>query len=496
MTMVHVTFTAEGRSVDVEEGKTILDAEIAAGIVPNAPCGGRGKCGKCKVKIKEGTVLACQTKARDGMTVDTSAVAPEDVTILMDGVFRPVAFDPGRMPEVPHPLIAAVDLGSTSIVCYLHDGKTGKQVGVQSALNPQRQFGGDVVQRASYALEHGAHTLSSCVRETIDTLLRELAGKIGAKETDITRVVMVGNSCMHHLFLEIPTDSLVLAPYEPKVKTPVTVRAVDVGLNIHPDAKLHWLANIGGFVGADTVGCILAADLEKEEKLTLMVDIGTNGEMVLGNRKIGLTACSTAAGPAFEGAKITCGMRGGTGAIDHVRIEDGKMVFHVIGDEDPVGICGSGLLDAAACMLKLGIIDDSGRLDQTYYFTDKVFMNQKDVRELQLAKAAISAGIHILCAKQNISLMKIEQVLLAGAFGNYLDPHSACAIGLLPRELEERIIPVGNAAGAGAQIAALNEGEEKRSGEIASRVRFVELALDPNFQDVYIDELSFGGEEE
>ena len=495
MSTFQITFTREGKTVTVQEGTTLLQAAIDAGLEPNAPCGGAGKCGKCQVKVGGETVLACQTKVEADTTVETMEEKQENAKILEEGLFRAVALEPGKLPEAERPLLAAIDLGSTSIVCYLHDANTGEQLGVESALNPQRQYGGDVVQRASYALEQGAWVLSSCVRETIDKLLHDLAEKVGHKGEDIVRLVIVGNTCMHHLFLELPTDTLVLAPYTPKVKDPVTVKAVEVGLRVHPEAELHWLSCIGGFVGADTVGCILAADMDKLEDLTLMVDIGTNGEMVLGNKN-GMTATSTAAGPAFEGAKITCGMRGGEGAIDHTWIENGKLGYHVIGGGEPVGICGSGLLDAVACLLELEEIDETGRMEDTYYFTDKVFINQKDVRELQLAKAAIAAGIRLLCRNEGFEIKDIQKLLLAGAFGNYLDPHSACAIGLLPRELEDRIVPVGNAAGAGAQIAVLSADEERRAAEMAASVKFVELANDPAFQDVYVDEMMFGDEED
>ena len=495
MAQYKVTFEREDRTVLVEEGTTILQAAINAGLEPNAPCGGAGKCKKCQMKVGGETVLSCQTKVESDITVDTLPEAKENAKILMEGLFRPVALKSGVLPQADRPMLAAIDLGSTSIVLYLHDAITGEQLGVQSALNPQRQYGGDVVQRANTAMEQGAEVLSSCVRLTIDGLIGELSQKVGRTAQDVVRLVMVGNSCMHHLFLEYPTDTLVLAPYMPHVKDPVTVNAGSVGLHVHPEAELHWLSLIGGFVGADTVGCILAADMDKLDKLTLMVDIGTNGEMVLGNKDF-MTATSTAAGPAFEGAKITCGMRGGDGAIDHTWIENGRLGYHVIGGGEPIGICGSGLLDAVAGLLELGEIDESGRMEETYFFTDKVFINQKDVRELQLAKAAIAAGIVLLCRYEGHEIGDIEQLLLAGAFGNYLDPHSACAIGLLPPELEERIIPVGNAAGAGAQIAVLNHDEERRSAQMAAKVKFVELANDPEFQDVYVDEMFFGEEDE
>ena len=495
MSEYKVFFEREGKTVTVKEGVTVLQAAIDAGLEPNAPCGGAGKCKKCQMKIGGEVLLACQTKVNGDVVVDTLPEKKEKAQLLQEGLLRPVELMTGVLPRADKPMLAAIDLGSTSIVLYLHDAFTGERLGVQSALNPQRQYGGDVVQRAQYAREQGADVLSSCVRTTIDGLLTTLSNKIGRKSEDIVKIVIVGNTCMHHLFNEYPTDTLVLAPYEPYIKTPVTRPAAEVGLHVHPEAKLHWLSCIGGFVGADTVGCILAADMDKLEDLTLMVDIGTNGEIVLGNKN-GMTATSTAAGPAFEGAKITCGMRGGEGAIDHTWIENGKLGFHVIGDGEPIGICGSGLLDAAANLLELGEIDEMGRLEETYYFTDKVFVNQKDVRELQLAKAAISAGIKILCRNEGYEVTDVKQLLLAGAFGNYLDPHSACAIGLLPPEIEDRIVPVGNAAGAGAEIAVLNVNEEHRAAEMAATVRFVELANDPSFQDVYVDEMLFGEEED
>ena len=496
MSKFRIFFEREEKSIVVEEGTTLLQAAIDAGLEPNAPCGGAGKCKKCQMKVDGEVILACQTKIERDMAVDTMPdETKERAQLLMEGLLRPVDLATGVLPKADNPLLAAIDLGSTSIVLYLHDAITGQQLGVKSALNPQRQYGGDVVQRANTAMEQGPKVLSSCVRATIDGLLQSLSVQIGRKPEDVVRIVIVGNSCMHHLFMEFPTQTLVLAPYDPYVKTPVTVKAADVDLHVHPEAELHWLSLIGGFVGADTVGCILAADMDKREDLTLMVDIGTNGEIVLGNKNF-MTATSTAAGPAFEGAKITCGMRGGDGAIDHTRIEDGKLVYHVIGDGEPIGICGSGLLDAVAQLLELGWIEPSGRMEETYYFTDKVFINQKDVRELQLAKAAIAAGIKILCRNEGHEVSDVKQLLLAGAFGNYLDPHSACAIGLLPAELEDRILPVGNAAGAGAEIAVLNHNEERRSAEMAEKVKFVELANDPEFQDVYVDQMFFGDDDE
>lgn len=490
-----VHFIKERTAFMAEEGMTLLEAAIAAGLEPDAPCGGQGTCGKCRVLMDGQEVLACQSRVRRETTVVTLSKELQNSQILRTGLGRTVKCAPGELPaEVSTPLLAAVDLGSTSIVAYLIGGVSGKVLGVRSTLNPQRQFGADVVMRCSYAMEHGMSALSTCVREAVDQLLHDLASGCGCKAENIVRLVMAGNSCMHHLFLEIPVDTLALAPYEPKVKDAVKRKASDCGIHICPGAWLLWLPNIGGFVGADTTACMLTAEYDRLEDMTLLIDIGTNGEMVLGN-KDGYTVCSTAAGPAFEGAKISCGMRGSDGAIDHVYIENGEISFHVIGDTAPCGICGSGLLDAAACLLKTGHIDKSGRMKENYYFTPDVFLTPRDIRELQLAKAAIAAGVQLLCRHRGIQLTDIKELLLAGAFGSYLNPVSACAIGLLPGVLLDRIRPIGNAAGQGAQIAALNQEEFERSQKLAKAADFLELALSPDFQDVYVDELSFDEED-
>lgn len=489
-----VTFVREHIRREVPRGTTLLQAEIDAGLTPDAPCGGNGTCGKCRVKVDGQAVPACQTRIEKDCRVETLSLH-KDTKILKDGIFRKVACHPGSLPpEIKAPLLAAVDLGSTTVVAYLLDGVTGELLGKESILNPQRQFGADVVMRSSYAMEHGAETLSRCIRAAVDMLLQSLAAQCRRNPKDIVRIVMAGNSCMHHLFLEIPVDSLVRAPYVPKVKDTVTRKAADCGIRVCSDALLSWLPNIGGFVGADTTACMLAAEMDQREELTLLVDIGTNGEMVLGD-KSGYTVCSTAAGPAFEGAKITCGMRGSDGAIDHVYIKDGELHFHVIGDVPATGICGSGLLDAVYCLLQTGWIREDGYMKESWYFTPEIYLTQKDVRELQLAKAAIAAGVQLLCRRRGKQISDIQTLLLAGAFGNYLSPESACGIGLLPPVLLDRILPVGNAAGVGAQIAALSREEFARAEQLAAQADFLELATEKDFMDVYVDEMSYAKED-
>lgn len=371
-------------------------------------------------------------------------------------------------------------------------------------MNPQTQYGADVIMRADHALEHGVEQLTGCIRNVVDEMLQELAEEAGRSTLDICQVSVVGNTCMHHLFLGISPASLVHAPYNPAISQGLTLNAEQYGLHIHRKGQLLMLPDIAGYVGADTCGCILALRQDQQNEISLMVDIGTNGEMVLGN-KTRLACCSTAAGPAFEGAKIECGMRGGAGAVDHVVYKDGKWEYTTIGNKAPAGLCGSGLIDLVAQLYLAGFIDESGHLEsgqeKAGVFVlvppeksgnDRgVYLTQKDIGEVQLAKAAIAAGIFLLMKRLEITEKDIKRVYLAGAFGNYMNPESAAAIGMFPAELLPRIQPVGNAAGEGARIALLNEEERKEMDRTVKNMDFVELAASPEFQDCFVDGLCF-----
>lgn len=405
--------------------------------------------------------------------------------------------------------MAAFDVGTTSVAGYLLDGRTGAQLGVSSRLNPQTAYGADVIVRANYALEHGALELTECIRKRLDKMLGELCAQAGAEKEDVFQICVVGNTCMHHLFLGISADSLVHAPYNPVISEGLSLEAAAYGIKAHPRARLKVLPVIAGFVGADTIGCLLAADIDKEDKMTLMIDIGTNGELVLGNRDRRI-ACSAAAGPAFEGAGISCGMRGAAGAIEHCEVKDGKLQYSVIGGGKPGGICGSGLIDLIASLLELGVIDDSGRLEETEDTIqvdgkpafllacsadsrngEPIYLTQKDIREVQLAKGAIAAGVYLLAQKLGIKIEDIEQVYIAGAFGNYMNPVNACRIGMIPEMLLDRIVPVGNAAGEGAKLALLSRDACDSAGRLARDTEFLELASMPDFQERFVDEMNF-----
>ena len=573
--MVCVKFVRENIEIEMEDGASVLEAEIRAGLRPDAPCGGLGKCGKCLVKINGEVVKACQVRISEGETcvVETLDRAGSE-KILTDGFNREVVFEPGlRMAQVelekarpgekrsdwqrlldelaemdsdvePERMevdlklagelygmrrdsddwyviysgrrilemrkqagrrcLAAFDIGTTTIAGYLLDSEDGRMLAVESRMNPQAQYGADVIMRANYALEHGTDVLSRCIREAVNEMLGVLAGDAGISREDIFQVCIVGNTCMHHLFLGISPASLVHAPYTPAVSERLVLNAGDYGLDVQRKAELIMLPDIAGYVGADTCGCLLALRQDQKDEISLMIDIGTNGEMVLGNRNR-LVTCSTAAGPAFEGAKIECGMRGAAGAVDHVKYENGKWDYTTVGNQPAVGLCGSGLIDLVAGLLDAGMLDENGALSSgqekqgVFMLVPPeqagnergVYLTQKDIGEVQLAKAAIAAGIQMLMKRLGITEEEICSVYIAGAFGNYMDSVSAGKIGLLPAALVKKVEPVGNAAGEGAKIALVNEREMLEMDELVGKIDFVELAASGDFQDYFIDELGF-----
>ncbi|MCD8014593.1 MAG: ASKHA domain-containing protein [Lachnospiraceae bacterium] len=658
--MYRIDFIREETSVFVPEGATLLEAEIQAGLEPDAPCGGAGKCGKCLVRVMESDerrpeggeqwpseavskkewqpeavgqeVLACQTRVTGDLMVDTLGSKDRDSVILTEGYLHTVGFCPGlkvhkvqlnkpqpgekrsewermlealaeaereqlpgpaaevQQEQMPDPAekaeysakrqlhdstenveqlaktqttetagqpdcmeeslpgkvqwkedlalasslydrrmessewyvihtdenildlrsepgrvcFAAFDIGTTTVVGYLLDAQDGRTLAVESRLNPQVQFGADVIMRANYALEHRTAILSGCIRTCINELLQTLAADAGVHPADIFQISVAGNTCMHHLFLGISPGSLVHAPYTSALSESLTLCAADFGLAVHPRAELLVLPVIAGYVGADTCACLMALRPDRKEEITLLIDIGTNGEMVLGNQDR-LVTCSTAAGPAFEGAKIDCGMRGAAGAVDHVFYQEGVFSYTTIDGLPAVGLCGSGLIDLVACLIRAGKIDESGRLEsgqedaQTFVLVPPeesgngkgVYLTQKDVREVQLAKAAIAAGIQLLMRTLAVKEEDITCVYIAGAFGNYMDAASAGTIGMFPRTLAGRVQAVGNAAGEGAKLALLNQEEWNNAGVLARKTEMIELAALPEFQDCFVDELGF-----
>ncbi|MDO4616031.1 MAG: ASKHA domain-containing protein [Lachnospiraceae bacterium] len=519
-----VTFLPQNVVQEVEEGTTILAAEQMAGLEPDAPCGGKGDCGKCRVEITEGihtgVVLACQTPVDCDMRVNT--LSQEKIQkILTEGQTREVAVDPGVGSPDQEFYTVAFDIGTTTIVGYLLDGRSGREKAVTSMMNPQHQFGADVISRANYVLEHDGNEMKRVVRNALDQLVGRLCTQTGIDRERILQIAVVGNTCMHHLFMGISPQSLVLAPYVPAVREGMILKAADYGITIAEEGRILMFPNIAGFVGGDTVGCMLAVAMDQLDEITLMIDIGTNGELVMGN-KDRLVTTSTAAGPAFEGAKIECGMRGSKGAISHLSVLGEELKFEIVDGGRAVGICGSGLIDVLAFMIRTGFIDNYGGLAEEEDLEDPIavrnawrlqerdgkpvfilvpeeesesgsaiYLSQKDIREVQLAKGAIAAGITLMAEHLGIRIEEIRRVYLAGAFGNYMDSENACEIGLIPYCLKERIMPIGNAAGEGSKLAVMNVGEFAYACRLAEKAEFIELASEATFQDVFVDELEF-----
>jgi len=478
--LCRITGLPEKQNIDVAAGTNLLDALRQAGLFDNAPCGGNGRCGKCRVMADGREVLACQTVVDRDLTV----VLPKKETgvILTDGIMTALPENSG--------LCLAVDIGTTTVAAYLLED--GRILHAQSRKNPQAAYGADVVSRIQHAVKGSADALTEAIRGCLEDLTRGLFTETGKNRLDT--VCVVGNPAMQQLFLGLPVDNLTRIPFRPRLTKGETDEAGRY-VPAWTGAKLRTVPDIAGYIGADTVAGILATGMDQSESLTLLVDIGTNGEMVLGN-KDRLVACATAAGPALEGAGISCGMQAGTGAIDHV-YPDGSC--HVIGETKAAGICGSGLLDAVAAALERGILNERGRIlreDRILPLTEDLFLTQEDIRQLQQAKGAIAAGIRLMTEKLSVSLGQIETVYLAGAFGTFLDPRSACRVGLIPPELERKICLIGNAAGSGAMQIACSRDIFARTDTIAASAEHLDLAALPGWAKQFAQSMRLENEAE
>ena len=404
----------------------------------------------------------------------------------------------------------AVDIGTTKIAAYLLDMESGKTLGSKGLMNPQISYGEDVVARiyAASKAPSNAAKLQALLVDALNQTSSGLCTEIGASPSDIVEAVVVGNTAIHHLFLGLPVLQLGMSPYVPAVRSAVDVKARDIGLRIAPGGYVHLLPNIAGYVGADHVAMLLAAQIADFQTTVLAIDIGTNTEICL-NHNGRMTSVSCASGPAFEGAHIKYGMRAAPGSIEHVRLSGDRLDVQTIGGEPAVGICGSGLLDVVAQLRLNHILDVTGRMaphprvrnpDGQMEFVlverlgrDAITVSQKDVRELQLAKAAIRLGIRTLAEAAGLTEGQIDTVIIAGAFGTFIDVESATTIGMLPPLPLERFKQVGNAAGTGARLALISDSQRALARQIASRVGYIELASIPDFSRKYAEASPMSG---
>ncbi len=478
------------RTLTAPEGMILLDLLREEGMAPHTPCGGKGSCGKCKVRINGEEHLACQTVIDRHMVLQLPQA--EEARILRQGSMVHIDTDK----DLSGPVIA-IDLGTTTMVCYLLSAD-GEELATASALNPQGIYGADVVTRMQAALGGQMEQLSDCVRRGLTELIQQACREAEVSPESIQRIALVGNPCMQQLLMGISPENLSKPPFSP-VLTHVERMPAKELFPLCEKAEFLVVPDISGYVGADTMGCTLASQLYEKDHLTLMVDIGTNGEMVMGSAER-MIACSTAAGPALEGANIRFGMRGSTGAIDHVKWADGRPDVHVIGEGRAKGICGSGLIDAVSIMLTENVINHRGRIqseaqtcegERAWYLTEDICLTQSDVRQVQLAKGAIAAGIELMAQQLGADVSDIDEVLLAGAFGSFIRPESACRIGLLPPVLLPKIRAVGNIAGSGAKLLACSMQQQKQADQLVRQIEFLELASLPDFQRTFGKQTNF-----
>jgi uncharacterized 2Fe-2S/4Fe-4S cluster protein (DUF4445 family) len=488
-----------GENFDVARGTPLQDVLFLHGV--EFPCGGHGRCRGCRVRVLQGDLSVTPEMRRKLTDAELAAgwrlsccgrvegplaleVAQWTTPVLADTVAVP--FEPGEG------LGVAVDLGTTTLATQLLDLSTGQVLAVDLALNPQSVHGADVMSRVEFALHGGAGQLASLVRHAIGGMIGRMLAS-AARGAEVRRVEIVGNTVMHHLFCAIDVAPLSHAPFAPVNDGLQRLTASQLAWTLPGDPAIEFLPCLGGFVGSDILAGVIALDLFDAREPTALLDLGTNGEIVLAAGGAMLCA-STAAGPAFEAARIRMGMRAAAGAIARVEVVDGEMRCRVLGGGAPRGICGSGLVDAVAAALSLGLIQPDGRIAgraRELVVASPVVLAQRDVRELQLAKAAIAAGVRLLSRHAGLDPRDLAAVHLAGAFGNYLDPASAVRIGLLPVD-PARILSDGNTALRGARLLLLCPSRQGALIEKArTQIRHIPLAASPDFQDVFTDCLGF-----
>ena len=503
--MATVHLTAEGRAVRLSVPESALLSEILRdrGQAPAMPCAGRGRCGKCRVtasgalsapspaerahltreELDRGVRLACCTRVEGDCRVALSSAAHSQ--ICLEGVMDAVTLRPRF-----RAFGAAVDIGTTTLAASLY-GPGGGLLAQASRANPQSAWGADVISRIEAALKGQGPALAACVRGAVDGLLEEMAAQAGISPGGIDALVITGNTAMLHFLTETSPEPLSHAPFAAERLFGEVLSASSLGLSACPAAEALLPRCMSAFVGADITTALLASGICGREGTRILVDIGTNGEMALRHNEA-LLCCSTAAGPAFEGAGLSMGMGGQAGAVDHVSLRGGALAPHVIGGGAPRGICGSGVIDALACLLETEDLDETGLLQaDPAVIAPPVSLTQRDVRMVQPAKSAISAGLQTLLHTASLACSDVAELAAAGGFGSYLDAGSAGRIGLLPRELVPKVRVLGNAALGGGAMLLLDRCLAPACEALARSARTLELSANPVFTRYYTEGMFF-----
>ncbi|MCR4614649.1 MAG: ASKHA domain-containing protein [Clostridiales bacterium] len=510
-------FICGAREFNIETDHPVLVSDIIkkARLDFSMPCGGRGKCGKCRVRvtggvseptgtelafltreeINKGIRLACMTTVTGNAAIDIPQESGGD--ILSDFFAEDITLDPvGKNYGV------ALDIGTTTVAGYLIDLSSGKVLEKCVRMNPQRPYGADVISRINFALDGNLRHLQSLTADCINGIIGELC----PDRDMIDCICAAGNTAMLYLLSGRDPSSISAAPFKADSSFGEYISPADIGINCG-NAEMYLISTVSAFVGADTVAAVISSGIYKSGDTSLLIDIGTNGEIVLAHSGR-LYACSAAAGPAFEGAGLSMGMTAVDGAIKSVNCDGKAISFTTVGNAPAKGICGSGIIDAAAVMLQLGIMDNTGLIKTSGHdFTDFVSgeegsaefiipgsdikIAQADIRNIQLGKAAAAAGIKTLLHAAGLSCPNVSSVYLAGGFGNYMNADSAVSIGLLPLKKDIKKYSIGNAAACGAALMLLNKSLFDYSGSLAGKVETVELSTDPYFADEFIKNMTF-----
>jgi uncharacterized 2Fe-2S/4Fe-4S cluster protein (DUF4445 family) len=495
MSRVRIRIEPRGLVLEVPRGAELADFLAAGGV--ELPCGGRGECGGCRVRVLEGHLAAGEEdlallgpeRAAAGWRLACRLRAGSDATIEVEEWRHPILGDERTFAFVPRDGAGiAVDVGTTTLVAQLVDLGSGAVLGVETALNAQARHGSDLMSRIEAAAA-GA-PLTAAIREQVGGLVSALVASSGVEARRVVRIVLVGNTAMHHLFGGLDVSPLAAYPFETPRPDDLRWRARELDWGRVAEAEVVFLPCLGGFVGSDVLAGLTAIGLDRAARPAAMLDLGTNGEIVVGTADR-LYCASAAAGPAFEGARISCGMRAAAGAISSIRTEEGRLVAHVLGGGPARGICGSGLVDAVARGLELGRVEPSGRLAGgagALALGDGLALTQRDIRELQLAKGALAVGLRLLAARAGTEPRLLDRLSLAGAFGNYVSRESARRIGLFETPLD-RVTSAGNTALLGAKLALFEDDLEQRA--LRARVVHVPLAAEPGFAEAFAEAMGF-----
>ena len=485
-------------TISVGEGNTLLKELQDHGFDLYSPCGGNGTCGKCKVYVKgEGVVTSCIYPVLNDIEIVLPEKREAKILVEQHEHTAQVAFDPGApagLSYFPHGV--AIDIGTTTLAFYLVNLVTGSIIETRAAVNPQTKYGADVISRINYTALNadGLKILQTEILSAINVQLDHFTEITGITSDELVKITVAANTTMLHLLLGVDPLPIALAPFTPAFVGEQILKGKELALHCHPEAQVKILPSIAAYVGADIVAGIASIKPSDRYLRFLLMDIGTNGELALITPEK-IWCCATAAGPAFEGANISCGMSAVEGAISIFGTEG----YTVIGNSVPAGLCGSGLIDVVAYLVENKLVQSDGLLSEDFEIvpedhlsgTKRIVLTQQDIREVQLAKSAIMAGVNVLMKKASLTFEDLDALFLAGGFGSYIDVKSAVTIGMLPREMEFKTISLGNTSGTGALLALKSVQFDQTIQDVIERSCYVELSDDEDFVLDYVMNMDF-----